>query len=172
MQQEKNIKTTKSIWLLIVSLISIIAGIYILFNPETALMASAMIVGIGFMVMGCGYLLEYRQSRSYMYPVIGVLDILIGLILLTNLGVTAISMPIILGFWCLFVGVTQFIGGLQLRAQQSSWGMMTLLTGLVGIIFGILLFLYPVFGIFTITFLLGTYLVIYGAMELGRYFKM
>ena len=172
--QEKNISTPRrrNFWFLVVSLLLIWCGFYMLLNPETALIASALVIGTTFIVMGFGYVMAFKRHRSYFYPIIGILDMLIGVILLANLGLTAATMPIIFGFWCLFVGTTQFIAGLQLRRDDLPFGTLTLTIGFVGMIFGVLLFLYPVFGVFTITFLLGTYLLIDGFYEMGRYFRL
>lgn len=167
----KLINNSKSIWLLIISLILIGCGIYVLFNPMTALVASALAAGIIFILMGFGYLFDFRQCHSYMCLAIGILDIIVGVILLANLGITAVSMPIIFGLWCLFVGITQFVAALELKEEGSSFGNWLLAAGLVGIIFGLLIFFYPGFGAMTITFLMGSYLILYGAFELNRYIK-
>ena len=160
-----------SLWLLLISLLLIGSGLYLLFHPATALVTSALIVGMAFILVGAGYFMEFHSNPSYLYPALGVLDMIIGVVLLANLGVTATTMPIIFGFWCLFTGISQFVGGFLMRGRLTPFGRLISLTGLIGVIFGILLFLYPLFGVFTITFLLGAYLIIYGCFELGRYVR-
>ena len=171
MQEKNTIQKPKSLWLLLISLVLIACGIYVLFNPETALVTSAVITGILFLIIGCGYIMEFRRCRSYMCPAIGILDILIGILLLSNLTITASTMPMIFGFWCLFVGASQFAGGLQLKDSRRPLGNLTMVSGLIGMIFGTLIFLYPIFGALTMTLLLGAYLIIYGVFELNRYFN-
>ncbi len=161
----------KNIWLLIVSLILIMCGIYVLFSPATALVASALIAGAAFIAMGAGYLMAFRYTRSYMHVTLGVLDIVVGLILLVNLGVTAASMPIIFAFWCLFVGITQVVAALELREVGEPIEKWLLASGIIGIIFSLLIFFNPVFGVLTISFLMGAYLILYGAFELNRYLR-
>ena len=164
-------KKTKSIWLLLISLLLIAGGIYVLFNPATALLTSALVLGISFVFMGSAYLFDYRRCRKWSCTALGILDILIGVFLLSNLLATAISIPFIFGLWCLFVGIIQFAEGLQVRNVASDISILLLAMGFLGIVFGILMFLYPLFGMVMITFFMGTYLILYGAFELNRYFN-
>lgn len=167
----KETEPKRSIWLLLISLMLMFFGVYTVLNPDTALVTSAVLIGLLFIIMGITYLIEYWQCRSVMCPALGLLDIIIGVILLANLGLTAIGLPIILGFWCIFAGITQFVGGLQLHYKSSPEGKTAMLTGFLGMLFGILIFLYPLFGVFVISFLVGAYFIIYGAFELNRYLK-
>lgn len=167
--QENN--TMKNIWLLIVSLLLMVMGVYLIFNPATALIASAMLLGVLFIFAGVGYAMLFKNRHSYAYPVIGGFNILIGIMFLMNLGITAMSMPIIFGFWCLFVGITYLIEGMKMKDTPQSLGWMSIVTGLLGIVFGVLVFLYPLVGVFSVTFLLGAYLIICGAFEMGRYYR-
>jgi len=168
---QENNSMVNNIWLLIVSLILMVIGVYMIFNPASALLASAIMLGILFILMGIGYAMLFKTRHSYAYPVIGIFDILIGIMFLTNLGITTASMPFIFGFWCLFVGVTYLIEGMRIKKSPLSFRGISILTGMLGIIFGVLVFLYPIVGVFSITFLLGTYLIICGAFEMGRYYQ-
>ena len=159
----------KNIWLLIASLLLMAMGIYVIFSPETALMASAMVLGIMLIMVGFGYLFGYRISRIYYHPIIGILDILVGVVMLVNLGITAISIPFIFGFWCLFTGITYIVEGMRLKKTLLPMSGMTILVGFLGVLFGTLTFLYPILGMLSVSFLLGSYMIIYGAFELGRY---
>lgn len=166
-----HIQTSKNIWLLIISLLLIGSGFYVIFNPITALLASALFMGIVFILMGIGYLLIFSQSKSYMVLTLGILDMLIGLIFLTNLGITALTMPIIFALWCLFIGITQLAAGFQMKEMADpSWSWI-LTAGIAGILFSFLIFFYPVIGTVTLTLLMGGYLIIYGAFELTRFIR-
>ena len=170
-QEHIQLKPRRNFWLLLVSILLIGSGLYLLFHPATALVTSALIVGLAFILIGAAYLMSFRRQQSYLYPLLGVLDVLIGCVLLSNLGVTAMTLPIILGFWCFFTGTGQIITGLMLRGKLMPFGRMMCLTGVVGLVFGTLMFLYPWFAVLTLTFLLGAYLIVYGCFELGRYLR-
>jgi len=165
MQEE----THKNIWLLMASLLLMAMGIYVIFSPATALMASALVLGIMLIMVGFGYLFGYRLSHAYYHPIIGVLDILVGVVMLVNLGITAISIPFIFGFWCLFTGGAFIVEGMRLKKALSPMSGLTMVVGFLGVLFGALTFLYPILGMLSVSFLLGSYMIIYGAFELGRY---
>ena len=159
-----------NLWSLFIGIFLIAGGIYTLFNPMTALLTSALFIGVAFLLMGIGYCLDFKYRRSWIFFMIGVIDILIGVLFLTNLDLTAFTVPTILGFWILFVGTCQILNGGQLIRDGLPLGRLTLITGLISLIFGILLLIYPVFGMLTLTGILGGYLIIYGLYELSRYF--
>lgn len=172
-ENSQNLTATpaKSIWLLIISLLTIALGVYVLFNPVTALLAMAVYIGIAFILMGIGYFMIYQDTNSYMMLTLAILDIIVGIIFLANLGVSAVTMPIIFALWTLFVGITQLVGAFQLKERGSSaWGWILAL-GIIGILFSLLIFIYPMIGVVTLTVLMGGFLIIYGALELVRYLR-
>lgn len=164
---------SKNIWLLIISILLILSGIYVLFNPITALVASALSIGIILILIGTGYLIMFRQSNSYIMLTMGILDLLIGILFLTNIGVTAMSMPIIFGLWILFNGISQLVMGIEMKGisvESPAWKWL-IGSGIFGIIFSLLVFAYPMLGTAAITLILGFYLIGYGGFELNRYLK-
>lgn len=164
---------SKNIWLLIVSLLLIVSGIYVLLNPITALVASALTIGVILILIGTSYLVIFKQSHSYMMLTLGILDMLIGILFLTNIGVTAMSMPIIFALWILFNGIAQLVMGLEMKEMNIAgpgWKWLSG-SGVFGILFALLIFIYPALGTATLTLLLGIYLIGYGGFELNRYLK-
>lgn len=161
----------KNIWVLLISLIMIATGVYVLFNPVETLLAMALYLGVSFAVMGVAYIIAFTKEKVYMSLTLGILDLVIGLIFLLNLGVTAMTIPLIFALWCLFVGIVQIVTSLELKENMiPSWSWL-LCTGILGVLFSLLIFFYPMIGILTLTLLMGTYLLLYGALELVRYLK-
>ena len=167
----KEKQSGKNLGLFIISILLMIMGGYVLLNPETAVLATALYIGISFIAMGIGYLMEARFRHSYLYCITGIIDILFGVILLGNLAFTVLSLPFILGIWCLMIGIIYLISGFQMEKDAFSFGAMTIVSGVLGILFGVLVLLHPLLGIFTLSFLLGSYFIFCGLFELLRYFK-
>ncbi len=159
----------RNIWLLIIGILLVISGIYVLFNPVAALVASALTIGLILIVVGTGYLITFRQTNSYITLIMGILDILIGVLFLTNLGITAVTMPIIFGLWVLFNGIAQIVMAIELKNKITPAKKWLFAAGIFGIIFSMLIFAYPVVGTLTLTLLLGIYLIGYGGFEINRY---
>ncbi len=167
----KTVQNGKSFWLLLISLILILSGIYILFNPITALVASAMIVGVVFILLGVGYLMAFQERKSSMFLALGILDLIIGVLFLSNIGISAANMPIILGLWILFNSIAEIVMGWEMRADQNSMWKIFFWGGILGVLFSLLIFVMPVIGVVTITVVIGLYLIIYGGLELTRFIK-
>ena len=157
------------IWHLIAGIVMALMGVYVWFNPAVTMVALAMYLGILFIVIGAGYFAFSFSTNSGWYLLVGLLDIFVGAIFLMNLGVTADSMPIIFALWCLAVGIIQVVSGL--RAQSDGFpGGWTMTAGIIGILFAFLILAYPGFGSLTIALLMGSYILLYGAVEIAEYF--
>ena len=79
--------------------ILIVLGLWAMTYPVEALMSLAFSLGVGFVLAGINHLVPCFSLRGDpMYPrwmlVQGVLDLLIGIVMLTHLGVTAFMIPI------------------------------------------------------------------------------
>ncbi len=165
-----DIKTGHSIgiWHLLAGVLMLILGIYVFFHPVVTMVALALYLGIIFIVIGAGYFMTSFTFDSGWYMLVGLIDIFVGVIFISNLGITAESMPVIFALWCLAVGVIQLVEAFRFRQAGYPWGW-TLGAGLVGIIFAFLILAYPVLGSVTITALMGAYIVLYGIIEIAEY---
>ncbi len=161
----------RSIWLLLLGALLVLSGVYVIFNPITALLASAMFIGLVFILLGAGYLLVFRESNSYMMLALGILDLVIGVLFLANIGITAVSMPIVFALWTLFNGITEIVMGIEMKQSHDKNWPILFWGGIGGLIFSFLIFAYPIIGTVMITALIGTYLIVYGILEIVRYLR-
>ena len=159
----------KNIWTLIFGILMILGGFYALFNPLSALIAVALYLGVIFIAMGIGYLSTYRTVKSGSILALGVIDILVGLLFVMNLGITAASLPFILALWALLVGVIQIILSVQFKNEEIPTWSWRMGTGILGVVFGLLMMIYPILGALAITALIGGSLIIFGAFEVIEY---
>ena len=156
------------VWHLIAGIIIAVLGIYVWFNPAAALLGLALYLGIIFIVVGAGYFMLSFSNRSGWYLTVGILDMLFGVIFVGNLGLTAVTLSIMLALWFLAVGVIQLVASFNLRRDGYSWGW-SLLAGILGVLFAFLILAYPAIGAVTITALVGAYFFMYGIIEIGEY---
>ncbi len=167
---EVKVECTKiGIWHLIAGIIMAFLGVFIWFNPVATLVAMALYLGIVFIVVGAGYVTVSFDNQPGWYFLVGLLDIFVGVIFVTNLGGTAAFLPIIFALWCLAVGVSQIATAFKFRKLGYSWGWM-IAVGLLGVIFAFLILAYPALGTITITALMGAYALLYGIVEIVEYF--
>lgn len=157
------------VWHLVAGIIMAVLGIYVWFHPVVSLMALAIYLGVAFIIVGSGYLMFSFSVESGWYLLVGVLDLLVGIIFVTNLGVTAASLPIIFALWCLAVGAIQLVSAFRQQKAGVPWSR-TLGAGILGVLFAFLILAYPAFGAITITALMGAYILLYGVLEISEYF--
>lgn len=165
-------KRENSLWILIASLLMVFTGVYILFNPNEAILALALYIGVTFICIGSGYIYAYSKLKSNWYLAVGITDILVGIIFITNLGITAVTLPIIFACWAMFIGVTQLVSVFQMKElgfDNWSW---SAIAGIISILFAFLILCRPIVGVVTISFLMGSYLFISGLMGVIEFYVL
>ena len=155
-------------WNLVAGIIMLILGVLIWFNPFGTMMALAAYIGLGFILVGAFYIMASMNIKSGWYLLVGALDVLVGLVLMFNLGVTAASLPIILAIWCLAVGIIQIIGAFEIKKFGLPWAWSAIM-GVAGLVFGLLILIYPAVGALAISTVVGLYAVMFGVLQLIEY---
>ena len=154
------------------SIFMMIAGILTWFYPDTALLAAALYLGVMFLIGGGGYLADFYLLRSGWLLAVGLLNIIIGMILILNLGITAASLPVLLAIWIICVGVMQIAFGVDAKAEKDpSWKWIGM-AGVLGVLFGLMILGYPLIGVFAISTMLGFYFFLYGCLGIAEYLEM
>ena len=142
-------------WLmLIIGILSILCGIWVFRNPVESYFALAVYFSIMFILYGIGEIVNAFAGQRYRNwgwgLAVGILDLVIGFILLGNLAWAADLLPYVVGFILMFGGIC-FIG--QSSQMQSfripNWGWV-LTGGILTLIFAFLIIFHPLFGIFNI----------------------
>jgi uncharacterized membrane protein HdeD (DUF308 family) len=162
------VQTKSSKWNLVAGIVMLFLGGVIWVNPLDTMLALAFYIGLGFVIAGIFYILASMNIKSGWYLLVGVLDLLVGGILMANLGVTAASLPVIVALWCLTVGVIQIIGAFEIKRYGLPWGWSGLM-GILGIVFGLIILAYPIIGAVTISTVVGLYAVMFGLLQLAEY---
>jgi uncharacterized membrane protein HdeD (DUF308 family) len=139
-----------------------------MFHPGRAVLSLAVFIGLGFVISGIGHIfaLHVHKNDSADHPgwfmAQGVFEIILGFILLSNLGVTALSIPLMVAFWAMFDGVMRTTASFQLKKANIGKWWVLLLYGIISILFSLLLLSRPLAGVIAVTFLLGITLLAWG----------
>lgn len=156
-------------WNLVAGIIMMILGIFVWLNPFGTMLALAFYLGLGFVLAGAFYIMASMSIKSGWYLLVGILDLLVGFIFMANLGVTAATLPIIVALWCLTVGVVQAVGALEIRRYGLPWGW-SMTMGIIGVMFGLLILVYPMVGMITISTVIGLYAIMFGLLQFAEYY--
>lgn len=153
--------------------ILILLGIISFFHPLASLMSLALFIGIGFVVAGINHLVPYFTMRgsayrpSWLLPQ-GIIDILLGVLLLTRIGMTTLMIPLMLGFWVMFMGVLRLYSSFQLkRAGLQNWWLL-LVSGIVLIVCSLVVLSSPIVGALFVTWLIGGMFICAGAAAIAE----
>ena len=132
-------------------------GIYILIDGITMLMS-------GFSDQPAG------QSR-WPLVILGVLGLVAGLLILWNPALGAITLTTIVAAWAVIGGILTIISALRLREEiDNEWWLV--LSGILAIIFGVLVFTNVLAGILTIAWVFGVFAIVVGILSIALAFRV
>jgi uncharacterized membrane protein HdeD (DUF308 family) len=93
-------------------------------------------------------------------------SIVVGIVTFSRPGLTTLVLLYIISFWATMTGILEIIAAIRLRKEiQGEW--MLALSGVISILFGMLLLFFPAAGAVTIAWMIGWYAILFGAMFLS-----
>jgi uncharacterized membrane protein HdeD (DUF308 family) len=100
----------------------------------------------------------------------GILGILAGAIALAWPGITALAFLYLLAAWAILTGIFELIAPLA-YPMSGGRAALSVLAGLVSIVFGILIAAQPSSGLLAVVWLIGVYAIVFGVMYIVAYFE-
>jgi len=162
-------------------LIALILGILIMVNPLksaaiimqiVAVIVALYMVGVGVVYLGGAI---FSKSMSG-WPrtgniVLGILYVVAGIILFSNLAATA---AVLTAFLSIMIGILWMLEGLLAFSTVKASGhkALTVIYGIISVIAGLVLILSPILGAITLWLLLGISMVVMGAIQVVRAFSV
>ncbi|MFC4008115.1 HdeD family acid-resistance protein [Nonomuraea purpurea] len=152
-------------WLLLVrGIAAIIFGILAWVWPAITLLVLVIIFGVFALLSGVFALVagfrHGEQSRVWLI-VSGIIGILAGIVALVWPGITSLALLFIVAFWAILAGISEIVAGIHLRkAIEDEW--MLIVGGILLVLFGIILLLWPGAGLLSLVWLLGFFAILYG----------
>ena len=159
-----------NIYNLIIGALLSIAGIYVWLNPLDTLILIALYLGIIFILIGASFVIEYFVRKKTKYLGYGLLNLAIGIIFVSKSSFVAISISLILALWILFSSTEQVSTSIDLKKLNIDFWKYPLISGIIGIIFSLIILVHPSVGALTIAIIIGTYMIMYGILEILEYF--
>ena len=150
---------------------AILFGLVALFWPPGAIAALVAVFGAYALVDGIfnlvGAVRAGRAGQRWGALVFeGVVSILVGFITLFWPRLTALALVLWVAAWSLVTGVAEIVAAIRLRKQiEGEW--LLVLSGILSVAFGILLFISPLVGAIAIAIWIGAYSLVFGALLVG-----
>ena len=161
---DANLKSVaNTVWWLVLlrGIFMAIFGIIALVSPGIALLALVWLFGIYAILDGIAAIaigIRARGEPQWVWTIVqGVVSVLAGVIALIWPGLTALALLFVVAFWAIVLGIAEIGGAFASRRSGSTaWGW-TLAAGILNVIFGVLLLIWPASGILTLIWLVGIF---------------
>lgn len=152
--------------LLLRGIAAVIFGLIALFWPGLTAYALLLAFGIfalfdGVLAIATAFRRKPSDDRWWSWLIDGALSIIIGLMALFWPVATAIAIVIWIAAWAIVVGVMRILAAIKLRHEiEGEWALG--LSGLLMIVWGVLLFALPAAGILGLTWMFGVFTLLAG----------
>jgi uncharacterized membrane protein HdeD (DUF308 family) len=176
---DTNIKSVaRAMWWLVLlrGILMVLFGIIALAWPGIALLSLVWVFGVyavldGVTAIGIG--VRTRGEPHWVWTIVqGVVSVLAGVVALIWPGVTALALLFVVAFWAIMLGIGEIGGAMASRRRGSNaWGW-TLAAGILNVIFGVVLLIWPASGILTLVWLVGIFTLVGGVALIVLAFKV
>jgi uncharacterized membrane protein HdeD (DUF308 family) len=149
-------------------------GVITLVWPGLTVLALVVLFGIFAIISGITAVATSLQNRDvHGWGVLlfeGILWLLAGVVALIWPGVTALSFLYLLAAWAVITGILELVAPLSFP-MSGGRGVLMALSGLVSIVFGVVIAVQPASGLLAVAWLIGIYAIIIGVMSVVAYFE-
>lgn len=170
-------KITSNWWMFALrGLAAVIFGALALIMPEQTLQALILMFGAYALVDGIFTVITGITSSRYFKRwwamlLEGAAGILIGVLTFFWPNITALALLYFIAAWALITGIFEIVAAVQLRRViTGEWAW--ILSGLLSIAFGVLLFIFPVAGAVSTIWMIGIYAITFGVTLISLAFRL
>lgn len=154
-------------WLVVLrGVAAVVFGLLALLWPGLTLVALAVVFGAYALVdAGAVGYAAYRAERGTRAPLVvqSLLALSLGLVALLWPLAAVVALVFVVGAWAVVTGIGEIVTAVRLRAQISSeW--LLIFVGALSVIFGLLLWFWPLQGAQALVFVVGIYAVVFGVV--------
>ena len=130
--------------------------------------AYALVDGIFALIAGLRAARHHGRSGALLLE--GVLNILIGVIVFWQPGASLVALIYLIAIWAIISGIALIAGGIALIRHSGEW--LLVLSGIISVLLGIILFVQPGAGIIALSWWLGFYALLFGIALLAAAFRI
>jgi uncharacterized membrane protein HdeD (DUF308 family) len=164
-------------WLLLLrGLVAIVFALLTWAQPGVSLAALVLVFGIYVLADGLlgvwSAIAKRRDNRHWWLLLLwGLVGIVVGVMTFIMPGITGLVLLMYIAAWAVITGVLQIVAAIRLRKEiKGEW--LLILSGLVSVAFGVLLFLQPGAGALAVAWIIAAYAFIFGVLMVLLAFKV
>jgi uncharacterized membrane protein HdeD (DUF308 family) len=156
-------------------LAGVLLGIITFIAPTISLTALVLVFGAYAFADGILAIATSLRSRGtdrwWVMLIEGIVGIAAGLVTLIWPGITALTLLFVIAAWALITGVFEIVAAVRLRkVMKGEW--MLALSGVLSIVFGVLLLIFPGAGALAVILWIGAYALVFGALFVALGLKL
>lgn len=162
-------------WLLLLGVITVVAGVAALAWPGLTLLVVAVLFGAQLIVMGIFRFVSAFASddvtggNRVLLALLGVLSLFIGLYAVRHVLISLLALALLLGIYWIISGTMELYMALAHRGLKNrGW---TGVMGVLGVLAGLIVLVYPAISLLTLAIVLGIWLIVRGVMEVSLAFN-
>ena len=115
----------------------------------------------------------FRTQAERRWPLVleGLVGIAAGVLTFIWPGAATLALLLIIGAWAFVTGIFEIVAAIRLREEiEGEW--LLLVSGLLSVLFGIALAIWPAAGLVAVTWLIGAYTVVFGILLIVLGFRL
>jgi|SRR5215472_7677787 len=151
--------------LILLGILSVIVGIIAFVWPGVTVYALVILFAVyAFIDAGLEAMRAFTSRTAgpvFGHLLLGLISLAAGVVALVWPGPTALVLVLVVGIWAVAGGIVEIVNGFG-KGEAAGTRAMFILTGLVSVAFGVLLFARPDVGAITLALLFGLFNLIYG----------
>jgi uncharacterized membrane protein HdeD (DUF308 family) len=167
----------KNWWLMLLrGIVAIIFGVLAFIWPGVTLLTLVLFYGAyalvdGALAIGAAVAGPGTAGPRWWLAVVGVLGVAAGLLTFLWPGITAFVLLYFIAGWAIATGVFEIVGAIRLRKEiDNEW--MLILSGVLSILFGVILIISPGAGALALIWVIGTYAILAGIIYIILAFRL
>jgi uncharacterized membrane protein HdeD (DUF308 family) len=151
--------------------VAILFGVIALVWPRLTLEVLVLLFGAYALLDGLFAIITAFTNRAghdswWVLLLEGLIGIGAGIIILLHPRFATLVLIYIISFWAVVTGVLEIFAAIRLRKEiQGEW--LLVLSGILSLVFGVLLLVFPAAGALTVAVIIGWYAILFGAMLLS-----
>jgi uncharacterized membrane protein HdeD (DUF308 family) len=163
-------------WIALRGLFAVLFGIFAFIWPGITLAVLVLMWGAyaladGVMALIAAYTMHEEGKPIGSLIVVGILGIAAGVVTFLWPGMTALVLLLFIASWAVLMGIFEIAAAIRLRKHiENEW--LLALSGIVSIVFGVLMFLQPGPGALAVVWLIGSFSLLFGILLIVLGFKL
>ncbi len=159
-------------WILVRGLAAILFGIAAFAWPGLTIWA-LVILFAGYAIVDGASMIVFgrRLGNWFWYALAGLASMAAGVVAIAWPGITAMALLWVIAAWAILSGIFQIMAGMEIRKEvEGEW--VLYVGGALAILFGLILFFRPGAGALSVIWLIGTFMILFGILQVVLAFKL